>query len=456
MISASPSLDLNAGAPAISDKAAYAVVLCVPLVSTFAFFSPNIGDAAIILLVLGSIWLAWRDRSQLLQPPVVLAMAWMAFIAISAAWATWSGTPGDQFRSWHKHVAIALGPIIAIAITAACRRLRWRADWIFALFLAGLVIGAVVLLLRNDAIATLVEVRVGEGTIGGINRNLAALACGLAIIAALTLIGYTLVSPLHGALRALIVVVLTPIMMALLVLTLQLQSRGGYAGTTTGLIVWLLVLAGLAWRRQSGSRARYIWLISAIIAGAAIAFAAYEMLAHGGRATVKVPTANGAELMMQLLHGRFDQAYAVAQAGEERVKLLTFAADLFHRRPWLGWGPDVWQLPRHLSPLPELQPMNQFHNGYAQFLVSFGVIGAALILSYLATLVRSAVRNAAEPSLSPPLFAGALALCAFLVVVNFSETVLMVKCAASTAMMLAAMACLRLSADPPAGRPVGR
>ena len=124
--------------------------------------------------------------------------------------------------------------------------------------------------------------------------------------------------------------------------------------------------------------------------------------------------------------------------------MLTLAADLFHRRPWLGWGPNVWRLAREFSPLPNLLDINQFHNGYAQFLVSFGLVGVLLMGAYLVTLLRVALhrgRNAAQ-GLSAPMFAAAIALLVMLLVANVSESILLVKSAASVAMMLVALACL--------------
>lgn len=165
-----------------------------------------------------------------------------------------------------------------------------------------------------------------------------------------------------------------------------------------------------------------------------------------GRSLIEGSTVGTSALLHQVTSGRFDLAYANVRDFEARVQLLTLAADLFHQRPWLGWGPDAWHLPREFSPFDDLRALNQFHNGYAQFLVCFGIIGAALMAIYVAALLVAAIRRRryAPNRLSPPLFATAMALLALLLTFNVSETVLLVKCAASTMMMLAALAALPL------------
>lgn len=49
-----------------------------------------------------------------------------------------------------------------------------------------------------------------------------------------------------------------------------------------------------------------------------------------------------------------------------------------------------------------MQALNQFHNGYVQFFVSFGLIGAVLMAALLIALVRSALgQRAGAYPLSP-------------------------------------------------------
>jgi hypothetical protein len=513
----------------ISQAAAYAIVASVPLLGTFSFFWPNVSDVALIALVLTSCWLLWHDRAQWMTLPVAMALAWMAFVAFSAAWATYGGIPGSPFRSWPKHIPIALGPLIAIVFAVACRRLRWSTDRLLALFLAGLISGALVLLIRNGAIGMIVELRPEAGALGDINRNLAALACSLAIVASVGLIDYCLFRlriPRWGRWASASSFFL--VLLGLLLLLALLRSRGGYIGTTAGLIAFVIALSVSAWRSQKENVGLQLRFAALLLASIALMFAAFNIFMINGHTLVAVPTEVGAQLLPQLslgrggylaipivliaaasalalptwpqqaeertkklriiaillsivalivadfglltvsgrsliqasaeaagtsadtkqllgllVHGQFDQAHAIAKSGEERIQLLTFAADLFHRRPWLGWGPDVWLLARNYSPFPSLVDFNQFHNGYAQFLVSFGGLGVVVLGTYLATLIRAAWPRQRAPAMSASMLAAAVALLVTLLVINISESVLMVKCAANSAMMLAAMACLR-------------
>jgi O-antigen ligase len=441
-----PASGLRAACP-LSDKLAYAVVACVPVIGAFSVVLPNIADAAIILLVILASGLLWNRPWQRLRPVLLLALAWMAFVAFSALWASYSGSPGVQYRSWNKHIALALGPLLAIAFAAACRRLKWPTDRLLAWFLAALLVGALVQLIRNDAIGMILALQISDGLLGGINRNVAALNAGLAIISAVSLIHYGLYD--RDGRRGVTLVAaigLSVALLALLVLLVLLQSRNGYIGTTLGLMAWLIVIAVPA-RRPKIDRARQLQLVAAFVAVGALAFAGYGMLQSSGRALVGAPAGGWRDLTELVLKGRFEQAYLVAQTAEERLQILTLAADLFHRRPWLGWGPDVWLLPREYSPLPNLLTINQFHNGYAQFLVCFGIVGALLIVAYLFTLVRAALQRGggATPGLSNPMYAASIALLVLLVVENFNESVLLVKSASSVAMMLAALACLPAS-----------
>jgi O-antigen ligase len=443
-----PASGLIAPSSPISDKAAYAIVACVPAIGLFSVFLPDLADAAIILLVVLGGGLLWQHRWQRLRPVFVLALVWMAFVALSAAWATYSGTPGNQFRSWNKHIPIALGPLLAVAFAAACQRLKWSTDRVLALFLAGLIVGVLVQLLRNDAIGMILELRTTDGLLGSINRNIAALICSLAIVASVSLIYYGLFEPrVRSAATIVAAIGLGFILVALLLLLVLLRSRTGYAGTTLGLMAWLIAMAASSRPRQQTDRARQLQLAAALVAVAALAFAAYGVLLISGRTLIGVPTGGWFDLTGLMLQGRFEQAYAMAQTAEERLQLLTLAADLFHRRPWLGWGPNVWLLAREFSPLPNLLNINQFHNGYAQFVVSFGVVGMLLMGAYVVALLRAAFHRGrnATTLMSAPMFAASIALLVLLLVENASESVILVKSAASVAMMLAALACMQAS-----------
>jgi O-antigen ligase len=423
----------------------YLVAACVPILGAASFLSPTINDIALAVLVLVAAWVIWHDPRQLRRPLLLLALGWMVFVLGSALWARAEGVPGDPLRNWYKHLFIALGPLIALSFSAAWRRLHWHTDRLLLLFLAGLSGGALLLLIRNGAIGMIAELRPSDGMMGPINRNFAALACGLAIISVTGLLSRVYTAP---KLRRSIVwgaaLLLTIVLAAMLTLLFLLHSRAGYVGCAASFAVWLIAYVGSRPVQQRRGRRHLLPIFVLTTAIAALSFGGYLALQLSGRTLVTGTAGAAPALLQQVLHGRFDLAYETAQNFEARVQLLTLAADLVDQRPWLGWGPDAWHLVRVYSPLAELRELNQFHNGYAQFLVCFGMVGAALMLAYLAMLTRAAIhrRRRAGDRLSPPLFATAMALLVLLLVFNVSETVLLVKCAASTMMMLAALAAL--------------
>ncbi|MGO3926686.1 O-antigen ligase family protein [Rhodopseudomonas pseudopalustris] len=436
-----------AGRP-LSQPLAYTVAVCIPVLAAASLLSPSICDIALAILLLISAVVIWHDPRQLRRPVLWLAFAWMAFVALSALWAQSQGVPGHALRNWHKHMFIAFGPLIALSGAAAWQRLQWRIDRLLLLFLAGLCGGAMVLLIKNGAIGMIAELRPTDSMMGPINRNFAALACGLAIIAITGLIGHLVTAPkLRRSMAVAVGLPLAIALAALLTLLVLLHSRGGYVGTSAGLAVWLISFV-MAQAASSGrSRRSLLIAMLLLLAIGALAFGGYVAMQLSGRSLIEGSTGGASQLALQMLHGQFDAAYATANKFEARVQLLVLAADLFHQRPWLGWGPDAWDLLRTFAPTAELRDLNQFHNGYAQFLVCFGVIGAALMAVYLAALLSAAIqrRRTAADRLPPAMLASALALLTLLLVFNVSETVLLVKSAASTMMMLAALAALPIA-----------
>ncbi|MBB5050039.1 O-antigen ligase [Rhodopseudomonas rhenobacensis] len=435
----------------VSDEAAWLVIACVPLIGVFSFLWNNIADVAVAILVVGSSILVLRNRA-LLQPPLLLGLAWMLFVALSAAYAAWWGSPGNQFRGWPKHIPIALGPLVAVSLLAACRQLRIPTDRLVALLLAGVLLGGLVLLVRNDAIGSILESRPSDGALGDLNRNLATLCCGLCIISTISLMHYFLFDPaVRSRLSVAAALALAPLLIALFDLLVLLRGRGGYVATALALTAWLFALAVPAWYRQRAERTKQLWLGAAVIGTGAVLFGAYQALVISGRSVVKGSLGETLEILGQLIVGTVNSSYPPLQTAEERLQLAAVGIDLVRQRPVLGWGPDVWLLPSLYSPFPGVQGVNQFHDGYLQFLVNFGLLGAVLMLALLLVLLRAALRNkpAGGAAMSPALFAGSIALLVLLLVVNVTESVLHVKCAASIAMMLAAFACMRPSAAPP-------
>lgn len=82
-----------------------------------------------------------------------------------------------------KHLPLALGPFAAISLNAARRRAGASINDLLTLFLAGLVIGAALMLLRNGAIGTLTgpEMQSDNSVFGAVNRNFAGLPAGFSL-----------------------------------------------------------------------------------------------------------------------------------------------------------------------------------------------------------------------------------------------------------------------------------
>lgn len=450
-------LEANAGRT-LPRPLAYTVAVCIPVLAAASLLSPSICDIALAILLLIAGAVIWHDPKQLRRPLLLLAFSWMAFVALSAVWAQSQGVPGHPLRNWHKHMFIAFGPLVALACAAAWQRLQWRIDRLLLLFLAGLCGGALVLLINNGAIGMVVELRASNGMMGPINRNFAALACGLAIIAGTGLIGHLITTPkLRRGVAVAVGFPLAIALAALLTLLVLLHSRGGYISTVAGLSVWLVAYLAPSAVRSNGNPSVLFPAVFVLVAISSLSWGSYFAMQTSGRSLVEAsavgfplvehPTVGLVELLQQVLTGRFDLAHEASKNYEARVQLLVLAADLFHQRPWLGWGPDAWSLLQAFAPSAELRDLNQFHNGYVQFLVCFGIVGAVLMTIYLAALLIAAIRRrrSGADQLSPPLIATALALLTLLLVFNVSESVPLVKSAASTMMMLAALAALPIA-----------
>jgi len=136
----------------------------------------------------------------------------------------------------------------------------------------------------------------------------------------------------------------------------------------------------------------------------------------------------------------------LSAAGSERLQLIAVALDLIHQRPWLGWGPNASQLVALFSPYPGIRNLNQFHNGYLEFLVSFGAGGGVLIAALIGVLIWSAFRRgrSVQPdNIAPPLFAAMIGLMAYILVTNVTESAIFVKPVGFICMFVAALACMR-------------
>ena len=431
-----------------ANVAARVSLSCVVVAGLFSFTIPAVADVATAILVLMAFSLLINNRVNYRRLPLILAGIWMVFVVASAIHATSLALPGHHFKSLGKHLPIALGPLVAIPLSAACTRLRLRNDVILVLFFSGLIVGALFVLIRNDAIGLIVQgwSNTDHSFLGRINRNFAALACGVCLITAASLLHYLLSevgrSPNWTLAAAPLLALIIVFVGKLLIL---MQSRTAYLATAVGLTVWLGSLIALAFLRPRAETKTINWIFPIIIIAVVLAISAINLPIISQRF-------NGAaglyfQIVVDFMLGRPVQIAAIPSDGPDRLHMVAVAFDLIHQRPWLGWGPDASRLLEIFSPFPGIRNLSQFHNGYMQVLVSFGVVGAALLLALLLSLVWSAFDALAQvdPSvrLSPPLFAAVLSLILYLSITNTTESITFVKPAAMICMLFAALACIQ-------------
>jgi hypothetical protein len=135
----------------ISQSAARLALACVPLGIFQCLSWPSGADIASIILVVIGVAILLHARGLGTQPPLALAGLWIIFLLLTEIYAIAWGAPGHPFRGLEKHLPLALGPLAAVALGAACHRLLFGINGLLALFLAGLVGGALALLVRGCA-----------------------------------------------------------------------------------------------------------------------------------------------------------------------------------------------------------------------------------------------------------------------------------------------------------------
>ncbi|MCA1381316.1 O-antigen ligase family protein [Bradyrhizobium sp. BRP23] len=371
---------------------------------------------------------------------MILSLAWIGFVLLSATYAAAIGLPGDHFKALGKHLPIALGPVVAVAFAFW----RLRRETILVAFVSGLAIGATVLLIRNGAIS-LIAGELAEpdrAFLGHINRNTAGLACGLLMISAATLLqNVVLQKPLGLVFTACSAAALGAAIIFAELLLISLQSRTALIATGIAAATWFGAQLRYASGRDASSR-RYRYAAIALLAALVIVCATnWSTMTQrfGGLMTVAVGIGRS-----------LDQLGA---SGPDRLALTALALELIQQRPLLGWGPDVSRLPYLFAQTSGVKSLTQFHNGYLQILVNFGAIGAVLMTALLVAALRAAVRYPGSLPAAP--FSGALAITAYITVSNITESVLFVKLAGASAMILIALACMpafsrRLSQQPAA------
>lgn len=430
----------------ISQGAARLALACVPLGIVSAFLWPGGADIAAVVLVVIGIAVLLRARGLAAQPPLALAGLWIAFLVLAAIYAMAWGAPGRPFKGLEKHLPLALGPFVAVALSAACRRLSFDINRLVMLFLVGLIGGALAMLVRSGALGMFAHgwPQFSDDLLGKVNRNYAALACGVSLIAIVAMVAYLAAADqIRMTWRAGAIAVLVLMFLGEGIFLAMLQSRTAYAAAAIGLVIWcgLMARAGL---RGAGLRAG-LAIPAAIVVVAAAGVIHYfplisERISAGGSTAVYLTQ------MYELLRGNAVDGTSMSMIGAERLQLVAVALDLIRQRPWLGWGPDASQLITLFSPYPDIRYLTQFHNGYLQVLVSFGIIGGLLNAALVVALVWSALRRRRTNSadrLVPPLFAAMVALVVYVLVTNVTESIVFVKPVGIICMFLAALACMK-------------
>ncbi len=431
---------------AADNRTAQAALICVPAIGFFSFVSTTLADVMSIILAGISLFLVCRKRTGI-STPLIIAAAWLLYLVFMAVYATTLNLPGDQWRGIGKYSFITIGPLAAVALNFILYRLHLKKDDLVVLFLAGLVSGGAVVLLRNGAVGFLTHGWTESmSTLGRLNRNYVGLICSLSVISLSGLIYFLCSQPtVRWAWKIVIAITLALIFFCDITLLARTQSRTSYIATAAALAIWAITIPIID-RRQDDktSSGRRNWIIPlAIVAVAAGLLAAYFPL---------ISSRLDLGFFSQLSLSHFSLTSTIAKATSltsdvERLQLISVALDLIGQRPWLGWGPDVSSLLEIFSPYPSIRNLIQFHNGYLQTLVSFGVIGTTFLIFLIIAGIRFAmlgrVVNRESGRLSKILFATLLALVVYILIANVGESVVMVKAPAMVCLFVAAIACLR-------------
>lgn len=446
-----PAWGRRIAAVAETDTSAWLVIGSVPMAAFFSFSIPALADAALAVMAFGGVVAILRGERSL---PVVAALVWIGFVLTSAAYATGSGFPGRHFGSIGKHIPLALGPLAALSLYPAAKRLDLTVNDLLVLLLGGIVAGAALVLVRNGALSAVLGMGFTspEGFFGAVNRNYAGLACGLLIVAAT---GLAFQLPARMAKQPLAaggtIVVLVVAIVASILLLRVLQSRTALLATAVSVAAWLSLMFGASMKRRS-SRIRMLGYASPILLVALAAMSAMLFQRVSERPLLEGRLAAFAVVAPAILDGRLAENADVLATAETRLQLVAVAIDLIRQAPWLGWGPDVSGLIATASPFEGLKDLNQFHNGYLQEVVSFGLVGSLLVLVLLGAVIRSAFngyqRRSPANTLSSTLFATTLALVLYVAITNVTETILFVKPCAVLCVILAALACFPTASEP--------
>ncbi len=420
---------------------AWLIVGCVAVVGVFSFNSTKVFDLALaIVAVSGGI--IWAKGNKAIDLPIALSIAWIGFVILEATYATLLGLPGHHFGYLGKHLPIALGPIVALALVAGCDRANVSINALTGLFFASIAAGAAILLIRNGGVSLAVGAWAHPQSVvtylGEINRNFAAFSAGLSIIATATLIAHILTTK-NGrmAWKIFASILLYAIHLWCIILVLLIQSRTAYAATAFGFFV---CIGGFLWAglRRSGNSIKTTVAISIALTVVLVGIVLHSDFLINGRLMMKGTVAGNFSELGQIVVG---QASHNTGGGEARLELISVAMDLIRNRLLTGWGTDVSRLIGLYSPFEDIKALTQFHNGYLQVLVHFGILGALLMVVLVGAILRSALLKK-TPHLSPALLAGCIAIAAYIAIFNLTESIFLVGPAAAVCVFLSALACI--------------
>jgi O-antigen ligase len=444
-IKAMTSNTYKAEGATVDGRIARIALMCVPAIGFFSFVSTTLADVVSIILTGISLFLVCQKRTASAKTPIIIAAAWLLYLVFVAVYATELSLPGDQWRGIGKYSFLAIGPLAAVALNFVLDRLNLRKDVLVLLFLAGLVGGGACVLVRNGALDFLLQGWAESALdLGRLNRNYVGLICSLSVISISGLM-YFLCSQLNirWTRKIIIAAALALLLFCDVTLLARSQSRTSYFATAAALAIWAITIL-ITDRSETKSSPARRWIIPfAIVAAVAGLLAVYFPL---------ISSRLDLGFISRLSLDHFNLASAIAQetsssSDVERLKLISVAIDLIAQRPWLGWGPDVTRLIDIFSPYPSIRNLIQFHNGYVQTFVSFGIIGTTFLTILIAVGIRFALvgrRTTPESAhLSKILFATLLALIVYILTANVGESIVMVKAPAMICLFVVAIACLR-------------
>ncbi|OPH82069.1 hypothetical protein B2M20_12805 [Nitrobacter vulgaris] len=441
--------------PSLSDDSAnsgsiheaYLTIACIPAIAITSFNATSVCEILLGALAVAALFLLTRRRVSFAHGPLALGFVWIGFVVASAIYATSAGLPGHHLGSLGKHLPIALGPLLAIPLSAACDRLRLHRDTLVTLFLGGLVIGGLLILARNGPfditapkmyqVEKFLDAFNRQGSIGRLNRNYAALTCGLSLLGTVALFCHIISAERPRSCKLVIgLVLLAMIFVALEVALIVLPSRTAFIATTAALLVFLASFARTRISRgyKTGQLA---WAAVGLVVVMAAVTMYYLPSVAGRMMTIAASDKSGSAIAGFLLGG---------SSVSERLELDLLGINLIAQRPWFGWGPDVSQLIGIFAVNPSIKPLTQFHNGYIQDIVSFGILGGLLNLTLIAVILVRAIRtnvvDAGSRRLSAAYFSIGLAMVTYLLIANLTESILFVKPAAVVCTFFIMLVCM--------------